>query len=72
MEEKLIGGFDKKSRFVCVNGGRKVTFAKGWGKYRRKFSKVYKDCELDKMDADISKYCSNGWEHYISPIKINW
>lgn len=61
MKEEYLGLSAKHG--VIVRGyGKKVTFTKGYGKYKKKFSKVYGIDDLEQKEKDIEYYCENGWK----------
>ena len=53
------------TKFNYQQGEIKVTFTRGYGKFKKKFCKIYKRCEIEQMKADIDRYSETGWRNYI-------
>ena len=61
MKENYLG-LSANHGAIVSGYGKKVTFTKGYGKYKKKFSKVYGIYELGQKNKDIDKYFENGWK----------
>lgn len=60
MKEEYMG-ISLKHGVIVRGYGKKVTFTKGYGKYKKKFSKVYGIDNLEQKEKDIERYYANGW-----------
>lgn len=61
MKEEYLG-LSAKHGAIVSGYGKKVTFTKGYGKFKNKFSKVYGVGDLEQKEKDIEQYCDNGWK----------
>lgn len=62
-------GIDKEDRVVVNGYGEKLTFTKGWGKYKKKKQIIIKP-EQSRFET-INEMNENGWQlASITPYKI--
>ena len=60
MEETYLG-LSRKYGVVITGCGKQYTFTKGWGKYKKKFKKIFNWNELEKIDPFVDEMLSKGW-----------
>ena len=54
-------GLSKEYGVIAEGYGKKITFTKGYGKFKKKFFKIYKPSQYENMAKDIEIYLEAGW-----------